>query len=199
MKNGQHMKKHIAEMVGRKFNYLTVISHHSREKGYLCQCDCGNMRIVRTHALKIGRQISCGCAPRRTRPNHIAAKNEVYKRYKKAAEKRGHLFLLTKEEFSELIMQNCHYCGGEYSLVSPLLRHKDFYHNGVDRVNNSLGYTKENCVPCCLICNNSKSTLSLEEWMNWLKRISAFQNLQGSTTRRKPYTQASGNGSYPKG
>lgn len=186
-------------MVGRKFNFLTVVSHHSREKGYLCQCDCGNTTIVKTYNLKIGRQISCGCAPRRTRPDSIAAKNEVYRKYKHAAERRNHTFTLSKEEFFELIMKNCHYCGGGFSRVSPLPRHKDFWHNGVDRVDNKLGYTKENCVPCCVICNNSKSTLPLEEWMEWLKRISKFQNLQGSTTRRKPYTQASGNGSYPKG
>lgn len=193
------MKKHIEEMIGRKFNFLTVVSHHSREKGYVCRCDCGNTTVVRTHALKIGRQISCGCAPQRTRPDHIAAKNELYKRYSKAAVRRGYDFTLTKEEFVELIMQNCHYCDGEFSLVSPLVRHKDFWHNGVDRVDNKLGYTKENSVPCCAICNNSKSTLPLEKWMEWLKRISEFQNLQGSTTRRKPYAQASGNGSYPKG
>ena len=193
------MKKHIEEMIGRKFNFLTVLSHYSREKGYLCQCDCGKTTIVKTYSLKIGRQISCGCAPRRIRPENIAAKNEIYRRYKQAAERRGHIFTLTKEEFINLIMQNCYYCGDGYSLGSPLARHKDFFHNGIDRVDNNLGYTNENCVPCCAICNKSKSTLSLEEWMKWLKRIAKFQNLQGSTTRRKPYTQASGNGSYPKG
>lgn len=192
------MKKHIVEMIGKKFNFLTVVSHHSRERGYVCRCDCGNETVVKTYALKIGRQISCGCAPRRTQPNHVAAKREVFRKYKHAAKRRSHGFTLSFEEFSDLIMKKCHYCNGDFSRVSPLPRHKNFRHNGVDRVDNNLGYTKENCVPCCVICNNSKSTLSMKNWMDWLKRISEFQNLQGSTTRRKPYTQASGNGSYPE-
>lgn len=33
------------EMIGKKFNRLTVIEHHSREKGYLCKCECGNTTI----------------------------------------------------------------------------------------------------------------------------------------------------------
>jgi 5-methylcytosine-specific restriction endonuclease McrA len=33
-------------------------------------------------------------------------------------------------------------------------------HNGIDRKNNSLEYTLENCVPCCRQCNFAKQGLS---------------------------------------
>lgn len=32
------------------------------------------------------------------------------------------------------------------------------YLNGIDRLNNSIGYMRNNTVPCCDICNNLKNT-----------------------------------------
>ena len=49
--------------------------------------------------------------------------------------------------------------------------YNDHKYNGVDRVDNSLGYIKENCVACCKICNNAKSTLSISEWQEWIIRV----------------------------
>lgn len=173
------MKKHIAEMVGKKFNYLTVVTHYSREKGYVCRCDCGRTTIVKIYSLKTGRQKSCGCGilKRKVKENSFAAKNSIYKNYRGAARRRSYDFTLTQDEFFSLITQNCNYCGSKPSLKTYLPRHQDFRYNGVDRIDNAIGYTKENCVACCDICNSSKSTLSMNEWLNWLKQISKFQGL----------------------
>lgn len=38
------------------------------------------------------------------------------------------------------------------------------YVNGVDRIDNLVGYTDGNCVPCCQSCNIAKNSFSVEEF-----------------------------------
>ena len=70
-----------------------------------------------------------------------------YKEYYTSAHERGYDFTLTLEQFQELVVQPCYYC----NVSSPTEA------NGLDRINNDLGYTLENCKPCCGICNRMKS------------------------------------------
>ncbi len=53
------------DLVGKKFNRLTVISRAPNTRFsqtmWLCKCDCGNRTLVLTHALKFGKIKSCGC------------------------------------------------------------------------------------------------------------------------------------------
>ena len=53
-------------MIGKKYNKLTVIKvdderSNEKRKYYLCQCECGNMKSVRSDCLKSGQVKSCGC------------------------------------------------------------------------------------------------------------------------------------------
>ena len=52
------------DLTGQKFGRLTVVRFDHKENGrkyYLCQCDCGNFKIVSNHSLKSGNTKSCGC------------------------------------------------------------------------------------------------------------------------------------------
>lgn len=84
--------------------------------------------------------------------------------YKNGARRRGLDFLLTDDEFYILIKQTCFYCG---IAPSPC--------NGVDRMNNDLGYFKDNVVTCCSECNSAKSKRPFLNFLNWVKRISKYQ------------------------
>lgn len=170
--------KALSIRIGQQFNYLIVKSHIPK-KGYLCACRCGNEIISKAHALKDGSTQSCGCLKKerlrqRKLDNSQADKNSVYRSYKYSALKRGHDFLLSKEEFLLLIEDNCSYCGDE-----PSMRWKrftsNFVFNGVDRVNNNSGYETGNCVTSCLICNRAKNIMTDQEFRAWIKRISNFQ------------------------
>lgn len=44
-------------------------------------------------------------------------------------------------------------------------------HNGIDRVDSSKGYSAENVVPCCKICNRGKANMSKEDFIEWACRI----------------------------
>jgi 5-methylcytosine-specific restriction endonuclease McrA len=71
--------------------------------------------------------------------------------YKSRAEQKKVEFTLTKEEFDILREKPCQYCERNY---------KEKVHiNGIDRLDNSFGYTTSNCVSCCGDCNYAKGIL----------------------------------------
>ena len=58
------MRKLANDLTGKKFGKLEVIGVHdtgSRKTYYVCQCDCGDIKVVRADALISGATKSCGC------------------------------------------------------------------------------------------------------------------------------------------
>lgn len=55
--------------IGNKYHYLTVIddagADSSGHKQWKCQCDCGNILVVRGSRLRNGEKQSCGCVNRK--------------------------------------------------------------------------------------------------------------------------------------
>ena len=84
-------------------------------------------------------------------------------RYKFNAKKRGYGWALKDTTVYELFKQPCHYCG-----ITDKI--------GIDRVDNSKGYTIENAVPCCSPCNKMKGTMLVEEFKNHCIEITKFNN-----------------------
>ena len=167
---------------GQKFGMLTILKWDRQRKAWLCQCDCGGATHARTWALKSGRHTRCGCgknAPRlQTRLlDNLGAKREILRFYRKAAKKRGYEFLLSEEQFIKLIGERCYYCNSAPDMVLNYYKHaksRGFCHNGVDRLDNKMGYTVNNSVTCCKICNNAKASLSIEEFKIWIRKIHAY-------------------------
>lgn len=50
--------------------------------------------------------------------------------------------------------------------------------NGVDRIDSNKGYTKDNCVPCCKICNQMKSNIDIGTFLTQISKIYNFKNVQ---------------------
>lgn len=93
----------------------------------------------------------------------------IYKRT--SAKNRGYSFELSFEDFFYLTQQNCYYCGVVPSkFYKSKYAKKGFYYNGIDRINNDLGYLKSNSACCCRDCNNAKSDLTQEEFINRIKK-----------------------------
>lgn len=60
MKNSKNIKN----LTGEKFGRLTVIGLHpteTRKTYWACQCECGNVKVVRSDSLQSGAIRSCGC------------------------------------------------------------------------------------------------------------------------------------------
>jgi len=61
-----------ADMTGRVFGRLTVMAragHKGKQPAWLCQCSCGNTKVVAGEHLRRNRIGSCGC---KRRENFIA-------------------------------------------------------------------------------------------------------------------------------
>lgn len=65
-------------------------------------------------------------------------------KYKFNAKKRGFAWNLTDEQFSTFWQKPCNYCGDKIETL------------GVDRVDSSKGYSLDNVVSCCEVCNRVK-------------------------------------------
>lgn len=68
------------DLTGRKFNLLTVLRHDPRQSArakrpvWVCRCDCGKIKRVRSGNLRVGSVKSCGCLSRRRGPDNPAWK-----------------------------------------------------------------------------------------------------------------------------
>ncbi len=83
--------------------------------------------------------------------------------YERRAIKKNIVFELLYCEFNMLSSGSCYICG------KPS---KYGYHlNGVDRVDNNVGYIISNCKTCCAECNFMKKAFDYESFINKLKMI----------------------------
>lgn len=100
----------------------------------------------------------------------------VLRSYRRHALVRGLIWELSGEDFDRLTSQDCHYCGQPPNTVSRsgLYEGGVFTYNGIDRVDNAVGYTPGNVVTCCKICNNAKKDLPLGEFMAWIARLTEY-------------------------
>lgn len=170
------------DLTGKIFGKLTVIKYIGKSK-WLCVCTCGNTTNTRTADLNNGNSKGCRqCINRITTPG-IAGFNNLWSKYKTRATKLNREFLLTKEEFRILTSDNCHYCGNSPILYSTSTKsnvsketfeHSKYLYNGIDRIDSSKGYTNDNCVTCCEMCNKAKRDVSYEDFIMYLKQISKY-------------------------
>jgi hypothetical protein len=88
------------------------------------------------------------------------------------AKARGISVEITESEFKKIAKNPCVYCGAEpIEKTPPKKWQESVFLNGIDRVDNKLGYTPENSVSCCEQCNWSKKDLSLKDWNNWIDML----------------------------
>jgi hypothetical protein len=96
----------------------------------------------------------------------------LYAGYVGHAHRRALIWALSMAFVAELTRKPCHYCGTEPTRVrkgNPRLNQPWIY-NGIDRVDNATGYTPENVVPCCFVCNRAKGELSHLEFCAYIAR-----------------------------
>lgn len=98
--------------------------------------------------------------------------------YKKNAAARGLSWELTEEQFKAFTQSDCHYCGAPPSSVihgnSKKTKRSAYTYNGLDRVDNKVGYLADNLVPCDAVCNRAKNNMSYDDFVAFLKRVAAF-------------------------
>ena len=149
-----------------------------------CKCDCGNTVIVIANNLTSGNSKSCGCfaneltVERCLLPNNEGAFNAVYRDYHWRAIKKGVVFEISKDVFHKLITQECFYCGSPPMKYRNRSRKKmECVRNGIDRLDNTKGYTEDNVVSCCKHCNKAKDVMDVGEFLGLVHRVARRHNL----------------------
>lgn len=100
-------------------------------------------------------------------PSKVIAKNKEWLQttqgrlntYRNGAKRRNIDFNLTLEEFKLFWDKPCVYCA---TMIRGV---------GLDRVDNTRGYTKDNVVPCCRDCNEMKMNRTRDEFLNHIRKI----------------------------
>jgi hypothetical protein len=156
---------------------MTTELHLGRKTCCSCKEEKALEAFSRLHSGLYGRQPVCRPCAAKYRAAHIAryparAKararegTRVFRTTPKGvlssaldgAKKRGLVFELTLEHITHFLWKKpCQYCGDEAL--------------GIDRVDNTVGYTVANSVPCCKTCNLMKYRYTVEGFLAKCRQI----------------------------
>jgi hypothetical protein len=165
--------------IGEKHTRNTVldIKKSDGKIKYLVACDCGDKRWVRSDILKKNKWGCKKCSQEfgRKKFGEEHSINSAWKSLTGNARNRGIEISITKQQFVNIAKMDCFYCGEH-----P--KEKIYYDqpswstpaklNGIDRVDNYVGYTIDNSVASCYICNRGKMNMSLQEFKEWILKLS---------------------------
>lgn len=178
----------IRDLSNNVFGKLTAIKRvgrtHLRLSIWKCLCECGNTVDVLGINLTTGRTISCGCYQKECfgkyskKDKGVSSFNTLIRVYKRDADKRGLCWKLTDFDFKLLISKNCYYCGIEpFQMIKNNHNNGDLIYNGIDRLDNSEGYSIHNCVTCCGVCNKMKNKFTKDNFLKHIVKISKYLGL----------------------
>jgi hypothetical protein len=106
-----------------------------------------------------------------------AACHMIYKQYIRGALRRGFTFELEYDIFKASLHKPCIYCGRTDTNNTIYAGRKYLYkYNGLDRIDNTIGYTFDNTQTVCGQCNRAKGTLSKLAFEEWIAAIVQYQN-----------------------
>lgn len=178
-------KNNDLDIVGQRSRTLEITEDLGRINGShkaraVCRkCGAEKVIFVQTFQLNL-HNCKCSHINWKVLPPGMASANSLLRQYKFNAAKKGLPFLLTDERFFELTKMNCYLCNDP---PSAFYRHSKgcngaYLYNGIDRVDNALGYTEENSRPCCAPCNLIKHHRTLDFLLRHLKKM--WMHLSGS-------------------
>lgn len=177
---------------GNVYGQLTVLewagtSTTGKVKHYWkVSCTCGSVTKKRADLIPLGKCADCARAEQAAR---MLGKNKgennsryIKDRTKYSLSKKVRAIIktakypieLTEEDVYDLITKPCNYCGGLPDFKDAALGKWPKGVNGLDRVDSTKHYTKENTVSCCKQCNYMKNAWTVEEFLNHVEKISRY-------------------------
>jgi len=113
------------------------------------------------HIVNYSKGITTGLCPELF-ADHLINMSNLYGIYKYGAISRGYVFELTLEQFETLRKGNCYICDKQNTCL---------HSNGIDRVDNAIGYVLDNCKPCCGECNIMKKQYNINKIFEKMEEI----------------------------
>jgi hypothetical protein len=172
----------VENLTGKRFGKLIVLDQRksgSARKGaiktnimWLCRCDCGKEKWAQMPGLKTGNITSCGCS--RISPENrdfyqstSRPENRMIAKYIDAARSKKRKWHLKYDEMMKLFTSPCFYCGEK----AEMSKNRCGPYNGIDRVDNAVGYVPGNVVSCCMACNRAKSDRNIAAFKDWIQKV----------------------------
>lgn len=185
-------------LTGTRYGKLIVVGDYlpkssklkTKYATILCKCDCGTEKRIGVHNLRHGKTVSCGCfrvlnsskmgktfgtqsANSRRKYGLVeSSARDLYTKY--MARNPGNLPF---EDFHKLTQLPCYYCNDKPNQVyikhSPANKNDGYgyIYNGLDRLDNNIGYDKLNVRPCCGPCNFMRNKMSTDSFYEQMIKI----------------------------
>jgi len=146
------------KMVGNRYGRLFVAEELERyksatgrtERVFLCECDCGNKKIIKMHTLRSGNAISCGCYKieylSSTKSTHGMSDTKIYHVWQSM---RRRCNVPADKAFANYGARGITVCAEWESDFSEFYKWaiSNGYKEGltIERINNNKGYSPNNC------------------------------------------------------
>lgn len=195
----------VRDLTGQRFGRLTVLEQAGRKNGrvlWLCQCDCGNLKIEHSSYLTAGKVKSCGCLHKEllaeinstTKTTHGKTHTRLYSIWR-SMKKR--CCVPTNDAY-------CRYGGRGITVCKEWMSFENFekwaksngYKNGltIDRKDNNAGYSLENCRWATRREQNlNKRNNHFVEYNGEVKTISEWAETLGTDRKKLRYRLATNN------
>ena len=100
----------------------------------------------------------------------------VYRKRKNDARRRKIKWNLPFKYFLYLSKKNCFFCDAEPNneiskSIGVARSKKHIKFQGIDRIDSKLGYSKNNVLPCCWVCNKIKSNKNAREFLCHVQKM----------------------------
>jgi hypothetical protein len=204
---------------GQRFGRIVVVSPMKLGGRWNARCDCGREFVIFVSALLKG-QVRCGTACPLARRCHLtflrgrltACAHICNSRTEESDDRAevtceecladqpvpverwatwvcSEIRIDGRRRGCELVPQDvidvrwqkpCHYCGAELPLHIV----------GLDRVDNARGYTRDNIVPCCALCNDAKGHLLSYDEFKAAMQVRLARTGEGRAWVGQPYRTA---------
>lgn len=171
-------------MIGKRFTRLVVLNEDGKNGNgflYSCQCDCGSVKTISGPLLRDGKVKSCGCL----KSEQMSAKNTTHGASKSSAYQSWQAMKNRCLNQNQLAFKN--YGARGITICDDWLNFETFLKDmgerpkgtTLERKNNALGYSKENCVWATIAEQNKNTrqvvklthngvTLIMRDWANLL-------------------------------
>lgn len=200
------------ELVGTTFGRLTVISYEGKRNSgqhtWKCNCTCGAQTVTTTLMLRTGKKRSCGCLRKETAAVHARSLSthgawtggKSTREWATWANMRSRCSLVTHPQYSEY--------GGRGITIDPAWEDFSTFladmgprpsnKHSLDRVNNDLGYSRENCRWATRIEQNNNTRFNHRVTVNGLTMTIAQWARALNVTRNELKSQGKKSGSLEK-
>lgn len=189
-----------SDLTGEKYSRLTVLGLSPKMSGrksfWVCECECGSKKVVRSDSLRKGLVKSCGCLKREQNGINLTK----HHRHKESHSRLHNIWIGIKKRCND--MNDDRYGGRGIKVCEEWTKSYESFrdwalNNGysdnltIERVDNDKGYYPENCswIPQSEQAMNRRSTV----WIEWdgkrksIKQWSDYLGINYGTLHSRHY------------